>query len=213
MSTAEKLPFDRFDRPKNLINPRRSALIFIKNLTNAIALPAAAAAMPLRGAHAGGEQAGVAAERGGLAVELGCRGEHLVGALARTVDQFADACDAVRTSRVRAAAPSTLSAILRAAIFCCSTESEMAREIALTWCIDVTIASLAWRTTSIAWPTDWVLWRISAKALVVCAASALTSWATTAKPRPASPARAASMVALSASRLVCPAIAVISAAT
>ena len=37
-------------------------------------------------------------------------------------------------------------------------------------------------------------------------ASALTSWATTAKPRPASPARAASMVAFSASRLVCSAI-------
>src|SRR6185369_2571812 len=38
-------------------------------------------------------------------------------------------------------------------------------------------------------------------------ASALTSWATTAKPRPASPARAASIVALSARRLVCSAIA------
>ena len=37
--------------------------------------------------------------------------------------------------------------------------------------------------------------------------------ATTAKPRPASPARAASMVALSASRLVCSAIAVISFTT
>ena len=41
----------------------------------------------------------------------------------------------------------------------------------------------------------------------------LTSDATTAKPRPASPARAASMVALSASRLVCSAIAVISLTT
>jgi hypothetical protein len=37
----------------------------------------------------------------------------------------------------------------------------------------------------------------------VCAASALTSDATTAKPRPASPARAASIVAFSAKRLVC----------
>ena len=50
-------------------------------------------------------------------------------------------------------------------------------------------------------------WPISAVALAVCSASALTSWATTAKPRPASPARAASIVALSASRLVCSAIA------
>ena len=44
-------------------------------------------------------------------------------------------------------------------------------------------------------------------------ASALTSPATTAKPRPASPARAASMVALSASRLVCSAMSVIRAMT
>src|SRR5437879_6789368 len=44
---------------------------------------------------------------------------------------------------------------------------------------------------------------ISSVALAVWAASALTSEATTAKPRPASPARAASMVAFSASRLVC----------
>ena len=44
---------------------------------------------------------------------------------------------------------------------------------------------------------------ISSVALLVWLASALTSVATTAKPLPASPARAASMVALSASRLVC----------
>ena len=45
--------------------------------------------------------------------------------------------------------------------------------------------------------------RISSVALAVWLASALTSEATTAKPLPASPARAASIVALSASRLVC----------
>ncbi len=51
---------------------------------------------------------------------------------------------------------------------------------------------------------------ISSVAFAVWPASAFTSPATTAKPLPASPARAASMVALSASRLVCSATAVIS---
>ena len=46
---------------------------------------------------------------------------------------------------------------------------------------------------------------ITSVAFAVCTASALTSEATTAKPLPAVPARAASIVALSASRLVCPA--------
>ena len=54
---------------------------------------------------------------------------------------------------------------------------------------------------------------ISSVAFAVCDASCFTSEATTAKPRPASPARAASIVALSASRLVCSAIAVISLTT
>ena len=47
---------------------------------------------------------------------------------------------------------------------------------------------------------------MSSVALAVSWARSLTSPATTAKPLPASPARAASMVALSASRLVCSAI-------
>jgi hypothetical protein len=47
---------------------------------------------------------------------------------------------------------------------------------------------------------------IASVALAVCTASDLTSEATTANPRPASPARAASIVALSASRLVCSAM-------
>src|ERR1700728_2339292 len=48
---------------------------------------------------------------------------------------------------------------------------------------------------------------------VLNAARDLTSEATTAKPRPASPARAASMVAFNANKLVCSAIAVISLTT
>ncbi len=54
---------------------------------------------------------------------------------------------------------------------------------------------------------------ISSVAFEVCAASALTSCATMAKPRPDSPARAASIVALSARRLVCSAMSVISFTT
>ena len=47
---------------------------------------------------------------------------------------------------------------------------------------------------------------MSSVALAVCLASSLTSLATTANPLPASPARAASIVAFSASRFVCWAI-------
>ena len=54
--------------------------------------------------------------------------------------------------------------------------------------------------------TAWIWAAISSVALAVCTASDFTSEATTAKPRPDSPARAASIVALSASRLVCSAM-------
>ena len=54
---------------------------------------------------------------------------------------------------------------------------------------------------------------ISSVALAVSLASSFTSLATTAKPLPASPARAASMVAFSASRLVCCAIEVMTLIT
>src|SRR3954469_24326501 len=54
---------------------------------------------------------------------------------------------------------------------------------------------------------------MSSVARAVSCASSLTSLATTAKPLPASPARAASMVALSASRFVCSAIEVITFTT
>ena len=58
-----------------------------------------------------------------------------------------------------------------------------------------------------------ICWLISPVAFAVCSASAFTSDATTANPRPASPARAASIVAFSASRLVCPAMVLISSTT
>jgi hypothetical protein len=54
-----------------------------------------------------------------------------------------------------------------------------------------------------------ILAEMSSVAFAVSLASSLTSLATTAKPLPASPARAASMVALRARRLVCWAMPVI----
>ena len=54
---------------------------------------------------------------------------------------------------------------------------------------------------------------MSSVAFAVSCASSLTSLATTAKPLPASPARAASIVALSASRFVCSAMLVITLTT
>ena len=69
-------------------------------------------------------------------------------------------------------------------------------------------------TAAVVSPWTAAIWaRISSVALAVCVASVFTSLATTAKPRPDSPARAASMVAFSASRLVWLAIWLISDTT
>ena len=73
-------------------------------------------------------------------------------------------------------------------------------------CTAVTVLPVnCWISSTLAW--------MSSVALAVWLASAFTSDATTAKPLPCSPARAASMVAFSASRLVCPAMALISSTT
>ena len=100
----------------------------------------------------------------------------------------------------------TLPAISRVVALCCSTAAEIAADTSSILpmmppisFIAATASAAALRTVSI-WPP------ISAVALAVCAASVFTSPATTAKPLPASPARAASIVAFSASRLVCPAM-------
>ena len=69
-------------------------------------------------------------------------------------------------------------------------------------------------TTLLVWFWIALMYRvISSVACAVWLARVFTSDATTAKPRPASPARAASIVALSARRLVCSAMARISVTT
>ena len=78
------------------------------------------------------------------------------------------------------------------------------------------VVLIAWIAPTDSWVAAWmpvICWPISPVAFEVCSASAFTSDATTAKPRPASPARAASMVALSASRLVCSAMVLMSSTT
>src|SRR5947209_10686163 len=99
-----------------------------------------------------------------------------------------------------------LRAISRVASPCCSIDAEMPAVISLISAMVWVIPPIA-ATASLVEVCIAVTWaEISSVALAVWLASALTSEATTAKPRPDSPARAASMVALSASRLVCAAM-------
>src|SRR6202035_4042751 len=94
------------------------------------------------------------------------------------------------------AACSMLRAISRVAAPCSSTAAAMVEAISEVWAmvppISLMAATESW--VAVCMPAIWL--PISSVALAVWAASALTSWATTAKPLPASPARAASMVAL-----------------
>ncbi len=107
----------------------------------------------------------------------------------------------------------TVAAISRAVLVCCSTASTMRPctcAIRPMMSVIRPIASTAPRESPWIAP---IFSLISPVAAAVCLASSLTSFATTAKPFPASPARAASIVALSASRLVCAAIDVIMSMT
>ena len=101
----------------------------------------------------------------------------------------------------------------RVAELCCSTADAMLDAICDMRSIVAPISLIAWAENSVAVWMLVICWPISPVAFAVCSASDLTSVATTAKPRPASPARAASMVAFSASRLVCPAIVLIRSTT
>jgi len=117
------------------------------------------------------------------------------------------------TSRVPIEASWTLRVISAVVEACSSTAIDTAAERCPTSAIAVTICSIAVTVSAVASrirdTCSWIRW----VAWPVWLASALTSPATTAKPLPASPARAASMVAFSASRLVCSAIVVIRVTT
>ncbi len=82
---------------------------------------------------------------------------------------------------------------IRSALVCTSSTVPWIELLASTVCLVAAVIAL-------------ILAVISSVARAVWLARLFTSCATTAKPRPASPARAASMVALSARRLVCPAM-------
>src|SRR6267142_2499298 len=117
------------------------------------------------------------------------------------------------TSRVPLAAASTPLAMLWVAAPCCSTAEEIDVVISLMRSIVSPIALFALTDSPVARCMLTMCELISSVAFAVWPARVLTSCATTANPRPASPARAASMVALRASRLVCSAIDVISFTT
>jgi hypothetical protein len=91
--------------------------------------------------------------------------------------------------------------------FCSFTATETAVAQLSISCIRPEIRSIAETAPVVACCTAMVSRAMSSVVVAVCTANDLTSEAAIAKPLPASPARAASIVALRASRLVCPAMA------
>jgi predicted DNA-binding ribbon-helix-helix protein len=84
------------------------------------------------------------------------------------------------------------------------------------WCISSIIARIESVASTASRVLDWIdemRSSISCVASAVWRASSFTSFATTAKPRPASPALAASIVAFSASRFVWSAMSLITPTT
>ena len=99
---------------------------------------------------------------------------------------------------------STLRAISWVAELCSTTAEAIVTAISLTW---RTVPAMPWIASAAPMSPPGSRRSgapISSVALAVCVASDLTSLATTAKPLPASPARAASIVAFKARRLVWP---------
>src|ERR1700694_4825635 len=99
------------------------------------------------------------------------------------------------------AAPCPFREISWVAAPCSSTADAIVAEISDIRAMVAPISLIAVTESLVA---DWmsaICWLISSVAFAVCSASVFTSAATTANPRPASPARAASIVAFSAKRL------------
>ena len=112
----------------------------------------------------------------------------------------------LETSLVPPAACWMLRAISRVAAPCSSTAAAIAVVTSLISLIVLLMFLIAETAVVVTVCMLTICWRISSVAFAVWLARLFTSEATTAKPRPASPARAASMVAFSASRLVCEAM-------
>src|SRR3984893_7147108 len=110
------------------------------------------------------------------------------------------------TCWVPCAACCTLREISWVAAPCSSTAAAMVEEISDNFSMVPLISLMALTDCCVAAWMPLTCRPISPVAFAVCSARALSSEATTAKPRPDSPARAASMVAFSARRLVCPAM-------
>ena len=107
----------------------------------------------------------------------------------------------------------TLRAISAVGVPCSSMDAAIDVAIALTSSM---VALMPWIAPTASLVAPWICAirvPISLVASAVWLASVFTSDATTANPLPASPARAASMVALSASRLVCSAMPVMTLTT
>lgn len=104
-------------------------------------------------------------------------------------------------------------AISLVALPCASIAAAILEPICEILPILLPISVMALTDSSVAAWISAICCAISEVALAVCVASDFTSCATTAKPRPALPARAASIVALRAKRFVCLAIAAISSTT
>ena len=167
----------------------------------------------LRGADLGEESVDRRAQHAGLVVEFAGIREHVGAAVPVAAAAVVTPPMWALISLEPAATDWMLRAISRVAAPCSSMALEMLTVISLICAMVPVMPPIDCTASLVEACIAATCAEISSVALAVWLASAFTSEATTAKPRPDSPARAASMVALSASRLVCAAIEWISCTT